>query len=131
MMTDPIADMFTRIRNAQVANLDSTTMPLSKIKESIAKILQDEGYIQDYKVNPEFPGALTVFLRYQGTDQESAIVGIKRKSRPGRRVFVGYRDIPVVRNGLGVAILSTNRGLLTDKQAREHQVGGEILAEAW
>ena len=131
MMTDPIADMFARIRNAQIANLKSSEMPLSKIKEGLARILKDEGYIHDYSVNPDFPGSLTVFLRYQGKDQSSAIVGIKRKSRPGRRMFVGYRDIPEVMNGMGVAILSTSRGLLTDKQARESKVGGELLAEVW
>jgi small subunit ribosomal protein S8 len=119
MMTDPIADMLARIRNAQIANLQSSEMPLSKIKESLARILKEEGYIHDYKVNTDFPG------------RSSAIVGLKRKSRPGRRMFVGYREIPKVMNGMGVAILSTSRGLLTDRQARENKVGGELLAEVW
>jgi len=131
MMTDPIADMLARIRNAQIANLQSSEMPLSKIKESLARILKEEGYIHDYKVNTDFPGSLTVFLRYQGSQGSSAIVGLKRKSRPGRRMFVGYREIPKVMNGMGVAILSTSRGLLTDRQARENKVGGELLAEVW
>ena len=129
-MTDPIADMLARIRNASIARLDRTEIPLSKIKENIAKILKQEGYIADYRVEPEHPGKLTVYMKY-GRDRVSSIAGIRRKSRPGRRVYAGYHDIPKVMNGLGVAILSTSRGVVSDKQARQEKLGGEILCEVW
>jgi small subunit ribosomal protein S8 len=130
MMTDPIADMLARIRNASTARLDRTEMPLSKLKVRVAQILKQEGYISDYRIEDEHPARLVVFLRY-GRDRASAIVGLKRKSRPGRRVYVGHDSIPKVHNGLGVAILSTSRGLMTDRTARESRVGGEILCEVW
>ena len=130
MITDPIADMLSRLRNASVARLDRTEMPLSKLKLRVAAILKDEGYISDYKVEGEHPGSLTVFLKY-GRDRECAFAGMRRSSRPGRRVYVGHDEIPKVRNGLGVAILSTSHGVMTDKQARSQRVGGELLCEVW
>jgi len=130
MNTDPISDMLARIRNASMARLDRTQMPLSKIKIGIAEILKEEGFISDFRVEKEHPGKLTVYMKY-GRDRESAIAGIRRASRPGRRVYVGYRDIPKVLNGLGVSIVSTSRGVMTDNTARETKVGGEILCEVW
>lgn len=130
MMTDPIADMLARIRNAALARHERTEIPLSKIKEDIAGILKEEGYINDFRVDRAGHGKIVVDLKY-GNDRQSAIVGLKRHSRPGRRVYVGYRNIPKVHNGLGVAIMSTSRGVLTDKTARDEKVGGEILCEVW
>ncbi len=130
MVTDPISDMLTRIRNAAMARLQRTEVPLSKMKQAVAKILKEEGYISDFKVLTDHPGKLDVELKYS-TDQRAAIVGIKRISRPGRRQYVGYRDIPKVNNGLGIAILSTSHGIMTDKDARKKQLGGEILCEVW
>jgi small subunit ribosomal protein S8 len=130
MNTDPISDMLARIRNAALARLDRTEMPLSTIKASIAEILKQEGFISDYRVEKEHPAKLTVYLKY-GRDRESAIAGMRRKSRPGRRVYVGYRDIPKVLNGLGVSIVSTSKGVMTDTSARDSKVGGEILCEVW
>lgn len=130
MMTDPISDMLARIRNATLARQDRTEIPLSSIKVRIADILKAEGYVSDYRVDESGFGKIIVFLKY-GRDRESAIAGMRRHSRPGRRVYVGYREIPRVHNGLGVAIMSTSRGVMTDKTAREQKVGGEILCEVW
>ncbi|MCC7540975.1 MAG: 30S ribosomal protein S8 [Deltaproteobacteria bacterium] len=132
MMTDPIADMLTRIRNATMARLDRTEMPASKLKTRVAEILKSEGYISDWRTSDEDaqPKSLTVFLRY-GSGGRPAIAGLKRSSRPGRRVYVGNDGIPQVRNGLGVAILSTSRGVMSDRDARRHGVGGELLCEVW
>lgn len=130
MMTDPISDMLSRIRNASLARLDRTEIPLSSIKKDIAGILKAEGYVSDYRVDESGHGKIIVFLKY-GRDREAAIAGVRRKSRPGRRVYVSYRDIPKVHNGLGVAILSTSRGVMSDRTAREQKVGGEILCEVW
>lgn len=130
MMTDPIADMLSRIRNAGMARLDRAEMPWSKLKEGIAEILKEQGFIADYRADREAPGNLTVFLKY-GRNQRSAIEGIRRRSRPGRRVYVGHREVPKVHNGLGIGILSTSRGLKTDKQARTERVGGELVCEVW
>jgi small subunit ribosomal protein S8 len=130
MNTDPISDMLARIRNASLARLDRTEMPLSKIKVGIAEILKQEGYISDFRVEKEHPAKLTLYMKY-GRDRESAIAGIRRKSRPGRREYVSYRDIPKVLNGLGVSIVSTSRGIMSDSTARETKVGGEILCEVW
>src|SRR5690606_31158347 len=118
------------IRNAVLARQDRTEIPYSTIKVRIADILKTEGYIADYRVDESGHGKIIVFLKY-GKDRRSAIAGLRRKSRPGRRVYVGYRDIPKVHNGLGVAIMSTSRGVMTDKAAREQKVGGEILCEVW
>lgn len=131
MMTDPIADMLARIRNATMARLDRAEMPASKLKTRLAEILKSEGYISDFRTSEETPPrSLTVFLRY-GSGGRPAIAGLKRASRPGRRVYVGNDGIPRVRNGLGVAILSTSRGVMSDRDARRHGVGGELLCEVW
>lgn len=130
MMTDPVADMLARIRNAALARHDATVVPHSKMKEAIAAILKEEGYVSDFSVDSNFPPTLKVTLKY-GRDQKSAILGMRRKSRPGRRVYVGYRDIPQVLNGLGIAIVSTSKGMLTDRKAREEKAGGEIVCEVW
>ena len=129
-MTDPIADMLTRIRNAQLARLERAEMPLSKLKLAIGELLKREGFIADVRAEEGVPGKLTVVLKY-GQGQRGAIVGLSRKSRPGRRVYVGHDEIPSVLNGLGVAILSTSRGLMTDKDARREHIGGEVLCEVW
>ncbi|MFW6067366.1 MAG: 30S ribosomal protein S8 [Myxococcota bacterium] len=130
MMTDPISDMLTRIRNAAIARLDRCEIPHSKLKVRIADILKQEGYIHDYRVEEAVPGKITVFLKY-GRERRCAILGLQRRSRPGRRVYVGHSQIPKVNNGLGIAILSTSRGVMTDRQARESRVGGEVLCEVW
>ncbi len=130
-MTDPIADMLTRIRNAQQAKHTRTLVPRSKIKVAIAKILKEEGFIEGYVEDDSGPqGTLKLFLRYDAA-QNGVIRGLRRISKPGRRVYVGKSDIPRVRNGLGVAILTTPRGLLTDAQARQAGVGGEVLCHVW
>jgi small subunit ribosomal protein S8 len=130
-MTDPIADMLTRIRNANKALHPETTMPASNLKEEIAKILTTEGFIDGYSI--EANGAhrdLTVRLRY-GSDRSRILKGISRVSKPGRRVYKGATEMPRVRGGLGVAIVSTSQGLLTDREARRRKVGGEVLCEVW
>lgn len=127
MMTDPIADMLTRLRNASLAHLDRAEIPLSKLKLAIAKILKQEGYVSDYEVGER---TLTVFLKY-GRDRRCAFTGIRRASRPGRRLYVGRSEIPKVHNGLGVAILSTSHGVMSDRSARDKGVGGEVLCEVW
>lgn len=130
MMSDPIADMLTRIRNAGMARLERVEMPLSNVKERIAVILKQEGYIEDFSADRNHPATLSVTLKYD-RNHKSAIVGLRRKSRPGRRYYVGHKDIPKVLNGLGVSIVSTSRGVMTDKTARTEGVGGEILCEVW
>ncbi len=130
-MTDPIADMLTRIRNAASATHEDVLVPASKIKESIAKILAEEGYVEAYEVVTDggHP-AIRIRLRYSG-DREAAISGVRRISSPGRRVYRGARDLPRVLGGLGVAIVSTSQGVMTDQQARRARVGGEVLAYVW
>ena len=137
-MTDPIADMLTRIRNAVHARHARVELPASKLKIEIAKILQDEGYIQGFKLIEE-PAerptksprqVLRLFLKY-GHGGERVISGIERVSRPGRRVYVGREEIPRVRRGLGIAVLSTSKGILSDREAREQKLGGELLCEVW
>ena len=130
MITDPVADMLTRIRNGLMAHHDQVVVPQSKLKASIADILKQEGYITDYQVHAEHPPSMTVRLKY-GRDRQSAILGLRRSSRPGRRLYVGHQDIPPVHNGMGIAILSTSRGVLTDRDARQQGVGGELLCEVW
>jgi small subunit ribosomal protein S8 len=131
MMTDPIADMLTRIRNAALARHDRAEMPHSHLKEHIAHVLKGEGYIDDVRVGEsEGPKVLTLVLRY-GRDRQSAIDGVRRISTPGRRVYVRFDRIPRVRSGMGVSILSTSRGVMTDKDARKNRVGGELLCEVW
>ena len=131
-MTDPIADMLTRIRNGVQANMSAVDVtPCSKVKVEIAKILKKEGYIDNYAVEGEgIEKKIVVTLKY-GPRGEKVITGIKRISKPGLRVYAGKDELPKVLGGLGVAIISTNKGVLTDKQAREAQVGGEVLAFVW
>jgi small subunit ribosomal protein S8 len=130
-MTDPIADMLSRIRNASSAAHEDVLIPASKIKESIARILADEGYVQAYeRVADGAHPTIKIVLRYSD-ERESAIAGIRRISKPGRRVYKGARELPRVLGGLGVAIISTSRGVMTDKQARREGVGGEVLAYVW
>ena len=135
-MTDPIADMLTRIRNAVTAKHTRVDMPLSRIKGDIAKILQDEGYIQGYKVlddsgaKPAPVKTLRVFLKY-GPHGERLITGVQRISRPGRRVYFGKEDVPEVLAGLGTSILTTSRGVMTGRNAVKAGVGGEVLCNIW
>ena len=130
-MSDPLADMLTRLRNAVMVKFDSVTMPKSNVKVSIAKVLKDEGFITDYHVSEEgVQGTLTIDLKY-GSDKEPVIVGIKRISKPGLRKYVKADAISNVLNGLGIAIISTSRGIVTDKTARANNTGGEILCEVW
>ena len=130
-MTDPIADMLARLRNANSAYHDSVTMPHSKIKANIAEILKREGYIADYRTEPgEKHRNLVVELKY-GPNRERSIAGLRRISKPGLRVYAKSTNLPKVRGGLGVASLSTSSGLLTDRQAARQGVGGEVLAYVW
>ncbi len=130
MLTDPIADMLTRIRNAIRIKAEKVDMPLSKMRLEIAKILKEEGFIKAYKVlKDRRQGILRIILKY--VDNESVISGLKRISKPGRRVYVGRREIPKVMGGLGMAIISTSRGVLTDKASRIEGVGGEVLCYVW
>jgi len=125
-MSDPIADMLTRIRNAQMAEKTSVEMPSSKLKVSIAKVLKDEGYIEDFAVRPnDGKPQLDIALRYYAG--EPVIEKIERVSRPGLRVYRGTDELPRVMNNLGVAIVSTSKGVMTDRQARQHGIGGEVL----
>ena len=130
-VSDPIADLLTRIRNAQKAQHASVVIPHSKIKLELVKILKFEGFVEGYIEKPDrVLGTIKVFLKYDES-QAGIIRGIKRISKPGRRFYVGKADIPRVRNGLGVAILTTPRGVLTDRQARDAGVGGEVLCHVW
>jgi small subunit ribosomal protein S8 len=130
MTTDPIADMLSRINNAILARHARTEMPLSKLKLRIAEILKDEGFIDGFSVQNEFPASLTVVLKYS-RDRSSAIMGMKRVSRPGRRQYVRHSDLPKVMSGMGISIISTSRGVLTNKQAQKERIGGELLCEVW
>ena len=130
-MTDPVADMLTRIRNASIAYHDVTSMPSSKVKVNVARILEEEGYITGYRVEDTSPQAtLYVTMKY-GPNRERVIAGLRRISKPGLRVYVKRDEIPRVLGGLGVAILSTNDGLMTDRTARRAGVGGEVIAYVW
>ena len=130
-MTDPIADMLTRLRNANRAQHDTVSMPYSKLKSNIAEILKREGYITDYRVeDAEVGKKLTVTLKY-GPTRERSIAGLRRVSKPGLRVYAKSTNLPKVLGGLGVAIISTSSGLLTDRQAANQGVGGEVLAYVW
>jgi small subunit ribosomal protein S8 len=133
-MTDPIADMLTRVRNANQAYHDTTTMPHSKIKVGIAEILVNEGYIASYTVNEPAEGevgkTLSINLKY-GQNRERSIAGVRRISKPGLRVYAKSNELPKVLGGLGIAIISTSQGLLTDKQANRTGVGGEVVAYVW
>jgi small subunit ribosomal protein S8 len=130
-MTDPIADMLTRIRNAGHARFDKVDIPASRMKISLARILKDEGFIKNYKViKDNRQGILRVYLKY-GDQQQSLIQGLRRISKPGRRVYAGSEELPRVQGGLGVAVISTSKGVVSDRQARKMQVGGEVLCEIW
>lgn len=132
MMTDPIADMLTRIRNASSNKRNSVDIPLSNEKRRIARILKEEGYIDDYQEIEEGPqGILRIQLRYIGVDMVSPIRGIQRVSKPGRRIFSKHDEIPKVLGGLGVAIVSTNKGIMTGRDAEKEKVGGEVLCSVW
>ena len=130
-MTDPIADMLTRLRNANSAYHDEVSMPYSKLKSRIAEILQSEGYIAGWKVeDAEVGKTLTIDLKF-GPNRERSIAGVRRISKPGLRVYAKHTGLPKVLGGLGVAIISTSQGLLTDRQANQKGVGGEVLAYVW
>lgn len=131
-MSDPIADMLTRIRNANVRRHEGVDIPFSKLKLEIAKILKKEGYIQGVKSTQENRiENIRIQLKYIGQQQQQVISGLRRISRPGLRNYVGKDQIPWVRRGLGIAILSTSKGLLTDKESRKSQIGGEVLCHIW
>jgi small subunit ribosomal protein S8 len=132
MLTDPISDMLTRIRNAVMARHDRVTLPGSRLKREVAKILVSEGYVASVTNDPGDDGRehITLVLKY-GRDRLPAIEGLRRVSRPGRRVYVACKDIHKVRQGLGISVLSTSRGLMSDREARKHGVGGELLCEVW
>ncbi|MBU0485806.1 MAG: 30S ribosomal protein S8 [Proteobacteria bacterium] len=130
-MSDPMADMLTRIRNAGMVNFESVEMPLSKIKVGVAKILKEEGYINDYHIVKDgVQGVLKIELKYdQG--KRRVITGLRRVSKPGRRVYVKSEKIPKVMSGLGIGLVSTSQGIMTDQEARLKKVGGELLCEVW
>lgn len=130
-LSDPISDLLTRIRNAHLAKHDRLDVPTSRLKVEVAKVLKDQGYIKNYRVIEAEPqGTLRVYLRYSPEGQP-AISHLERVSKPGRRVYKGADDIPQVKNGLGIGIVSTSQGLMTDVQARDSRLGGEILAQVW
>lgn len=130
-MTDPIADMLTRIRNANMVRHEKLELPGSKIKKEIAEILKREGFVRDVEyVEDDKQGIIRIFLKY-GQNNERVITGLKRISKPGLRVYAKTEEVPRVLNGLGIALVSTSNGLLTDKEARAQKVGGEVLAYVW
>lgn len=131
-MSDPLADMLTRIRNAGMVKFDTVEMPLSNLKVGVAKVLKEEGFINDYQIvkDDSVQGTLKIDLKY-GPNEEKIITGLRRVSKPGLRIYVKSDRIPKVLSGLGVAILSTSKGVITDREARRLKVGGEILCEAW
>jgi small subunit ribosomal protein S8 len=131
MMSDPIADLLTRIRNASRAEHEKVDIPASKLKVRITELLKDEGFIKNYRlIEDDKQGVLRVYLKY-GAGNERMISGLVRVSRPGRRVYVAKDEIPSILGGMGVAILSTSRGVMTDRESRKQQVGGEVLAYVW
>ena len=131
VVTDSIADFLNRIKNAQKARFDKLDIPSSKMKVSLARILKEEGYIKNFKVIPDDKqGLIRVQLKYN-EHREAAMAGVKRISKPGCRVYVGHGEIPRVMNGMGITILSTSKGILTDRQARKENTGGELLCSVW
>jgi len=131
VVTDTIADMLTRIRNANQMRYQQVSVPASNLKVSLAKILKEEGFIEDYKlVNEDVQGTIELTLKY-GQNKERVITGLKRISKPGLRVYAKSTEIPKVLNGLGIAIISTSRGVMTDKEARKQNLGGEVLCYIW
>ena len=131
MVTDPIADMLTRIRNANQMRYKEVEVPASKTKLEIAKILKEEGFIADYKINKTKPQDMMVLTLKYGEKKERVITGLKRISKPGLRVYVKAEEVPKVLNGLGISIISTSKGVMTDKDARRQSLGGEVLANIW
>jgi small subunit ribosomal protein S8 len=134
MVSDPIADMLTRIRNALMVNMNTVQVPSSKIKVEIARILKEEGFIEDFSLGEETPAPMiTITLKYYGTrrDRQPVISHIQRVSKPGRRVYRGRRDLPRPQSGIGIAILTTPKGVMTAQQARRLGVGGEVLCYVW
>jgi small subunit ribosomal protein S8 len=130
-ISDPIADMLTRIRNAAKAKFNSVDIPGSQIKAEVARVLQDQGFIRNYKfIKDDKQGLLRIYLKYDG-NQKGVIIGLERISRPSRRVYVKSTEVRPVLNGMGVMILSTSKGIMTDKQARQSNLGGEVLAKVW
>jgi small subunit ribosomal protein S8 len=130
-MTDPVADLLTRIRNAQRAGLEEIEVPASNIKQRICEVLRDEGFLREVSRKAEgAKSTLTVALKYDN-EKRPAISEIKRQSKPGLRRYVGYQDIPQVMNGLGIAVLSTSKGILVDREARKQHLGGELIATVW
>ena len=130
-VTDPLADMLTRIRNASMVKHSKVDIPASKMKISVAKILKSEGYIKNYKlIKDRKDGILRIYLKYDGNN-EGVIMGLKRMSKPGRRLYVKKEDIPPVLNGMGIAVLSTSKGVLADREAKKLNVGGELLCSIW
>ncbi|NCA66636.1 MAG: 30S ribosomal protein S8 [Clostridia bacterium] len=131
VVTDPIADMLTRIRNAIIAKHEKVEIPRSSVKVAIAKILLEEGYVKSVEeIGTGYEGVVSILLKY-GPKKESVITGLKRISKPGLRIYVNNEKLPKVLGGLGVAIMSTNRGIMTDKKARAANVGGEVMAYIW
>ena len=131
VMTDPIADFLTRIRNANLVRHETVEVPASKMKEAIAKILEEQGYIKGYEVlEDDKQGIIRVFMKY-GADNQRIITNLRRISKPGLRVYAKSDEIPKVLNGLGITIVSTSEGVVTDKEARQKNIGGEILAYVW
>jgi len=130
-MTDPLADMLTRIRNAGMVKFEAVEMPLSKVKTGVAAILKKEGFINDYQVlDTDTQGVLRIEMKYD-QNNERIITNLKRVSKPGRRIYVKHDQIPKVMSGLGIAIISTSKGIFTDKEARAMKIGGELLCEVW
>lgn len=130
-MTDPLADMLTRIRNAGMVKFEAVEMPLSKVKTGVAEILKKEGFINDYQVlHTDTQGVLRIDMKYD-QNNERIITNLKRVSKPGRRIYVKHDQIPKVMSGLGIAIISTSKGIFTDKEARAMKIGGELLCEVW
>ncbi len=130
-ISDPIADMLTRVRNAVKAKMNSVDVPASKLKTELARVMKDEGYIKNYKfIQDGKQGILRVYLKY-GPGQQATIYGLERVSKPSRRIYVKSREIKPVFNGMGVAILSTSKGIMTDRKARQENVGGEVLCNIW
>jgi len=132
-ITDPVADMLTRIRNANVVYLDTVDMPLSKMRLEVARILKEEGYIRNYKTvnDPKQKMELLRVIMNYGPAKERVIQGLRRISKPGRRIYVGKEDLPKVMGGLGIAMISTSAGLMTDAQARKRGLGGEVVCFVW
>ena len=131
VVTDPIADMLTRIRNANAMKYKEVSMPVSKTKTEIARILKDEGFIADYKIRNDKPQKTLVLTLKYTNKKERVITGLKRISKPGLRVYTKSTDVPKVLNGFGIAIISTSKGIMTDKEARKQALGGEVMAYIW